>query len=55
MIVFFGVVFSILSVGALVWGIGSAMMNGVRYSSLSPCLFACVGFGIASVILQHFA
>lgn len=37
---------------AIIWGIGSVMMNGVRYSSLGPCLLVAVGFIVLASVLN---
>lgn len=48
-------VLSIAAVGALIWGVGSAMMNGTRYSSLGPSLLVAAICGAGAAALYQIA
>lgn len=46
-------VLALIAVSLFLWGIGSAMMNGIRYSSLGRCLLtALISAGLAAACLQ---
>jgi hypothetical protein len=46
---------SMAAAGCFLWGLGSAGMNGIQYSSLGPCLAATLGFVVAAAIAASLA
>ena len=52
-----GMIYALSSIAAfccMVWGIGSAGMNGIRYSSLSTCSTLCMFFTVTAFIASQF-
>lgn len=40
--------FAMMAIGSFLWGIGSGMMNGIRYRSLGTCMVtAAVSAGLS--------
>lgn len=44
---------SVFAAGSLVWGIGSAMMNGIRSSNLSICLIITIVCAVIAGIMYY--
>lgn len=55
MLEFLFAVCCLISFLSLVWGFGSAMNNGTKFSSLGPCLLSFTIFGALALIINSLA